>query len=83
MPTELSGSIPSLQAQHKKHLLFFVELLVQLQGWHCRKAARAEANLSILGILPRIRSGGSNGVKAALWRCQLKKIWEERQYQLQ
>jgi hypothetical protein len=60
-------SMPSLQARHEKHdLLFFTESLLLLQCWHCHEAARAEANLSILGIPPRIGSGG--------WR----KIWEEK-----
>jgi hypothetical protein len=51
MPVALNGAIPSLQAQHEKQrLLFFEELLIQLHRWHCHKAARAEADLSILDI---------------------------------
>ncbi len=60
MPAALNGAILSLQARHEKQrLLFFVELLIQLHSWHCHKAARAEADLSVLSIPPRIRSGGS------------------------
>jgi hypothetical protein len=46
--------------------LFFAELLSLPQHWHCHEAARAEANLSVLGILPRIRIGGSDGVEVVL-----------------
>jgi hypothetical protein len=67
MPAALGRAIPSLQAQHKKQrLLFFVEMIIQLHHWHCHEAARAEANLSVLSILPRIGSSGSDGVEAAL-----------------
>jgi hypothetical protein len=60
MPAALDGAIPSLQARHKKQrLLFFAERLIQLYRWHCHKAARAEADLSVLSIPPRIGSGGS------------------------
>jgi hypothetical protein len=63
MPAALSGAIPSLQARHKKqHLIFFAELLIQLHRWHCHEATRAEADLSILSIPPRIGSGKSDGV---------------------
>ncbi len=33
---------------------------------HCHEATRAEADISVRGILSRIRSGGFNGVNAAL-----------------
>jgi hypothetical protein len=60
MPAALNEAIPSLHALHKpQRLLFFAELLVQSNCWHCHKVARAEADLSVLGILQRIRSGGS------------------------
>jgi hypothetical protein len=63
MPAALNGAILSLQARHEKqHLLFFAESLIQLDRWHCHKAARADANLSVLSVLPRIGSGGSDGV---------------------
>jgi hypothetical protein len=47
---------------------------------HCHEAARAEADLSILGIPPRIRSGESDGVKAALCSVHGGKFWKRRQY---
>ena len=78
MPAALDGAIPSLEAWHKeKHLLFSVEWLVQLHRWHCHKAARVEANLSVLGILQRIRSGESNEV---LWKYPWGKFGKRRQY---
>jgi hypothetical protein len=55
MPAALDGAFPSLQARHEKqHLLFFAVLLVQPHRWHCHEAARAEADLSVLGIPRRI-----------------------------
>jgi hypothetical protein len=49
----LNGTIPSLHARYEKQrLLFFAELLVWLQPWHCHKAARVVADLSTLAILP-------------------------------
>jgi hypothetical protein len=65
MPTALSGAIPSLHALHEKQrLLFFAELLVRSHRWHCHEATRAEADLSVLDILQRIRSGGSRSALA-------------------
>jgi hypothetical protein len=58
MSAALNGAIPSLHALHEEQrLLFFVELLVRQHRWHCHEAARA-ANLSVLDILRKIRSGG-------------------------
>jgi hypothetical protein len=68
MPAALDGAIPSLQARHEKQrLLFFAESLIQSHCWHCHKAARAEADLSVLSILPRIGSGGSVTAKIGLY----------------
>ncbi len=62
MPAALDGAIPTLQAlQEAQRLLFFAESLVRLHRWHCHKTAMAEADLSELDILQRIRSGGSFG----------------------
>ena len=73
----LSGAILSLQAWHEKQrLLFFAELLLQSQRWHCHKAARAEADIIVLGILLRIGWGGSDRAKARK-RCPRRKVWEE------
>ncbi len=47
------------------------------------KAARAEADLSILGILPRIESGGSDGVEAVLCGVHGGKFGRRGQYQFQ
>jgi hypothetical protein len=81
MLVELNGAIPSLQARHKRQpLLFFTELLIQLYRWHCHKAARAEANLSVLGIPPGIGSGRSSGVKAAPCGVHGGKFRKRRQY---
>jgi hypothetical protein len=79
MPAALDEAIPSFHAWHEKQrLLFFAESLMLLHRWHCHKAAREEADLNVLGISPRIGSGGSKGVEAALWRCPWRKIWEEK-----
>ncbi len=81
MPAALDGAIPSLQAWHEKqHLLFFMELLIQLHRWHCREAARAEANLSILDIPPTLHVSHTNSVAplGGTLRCPPRKIWEER-----
>jgi hypothetical protein len=65
MPAALNGAIPSLHALHEEQcLLFFAEWLVWLHRWHCHKAARAKADLSVLDILRRIRSGGSRSAFA-------------------
>jgi hypothetical protein len=81
MPAAISGAIPSLQAWCKKQrLLFFVESLIQLHRWHCHEAARAEADLIVLSIPPRIGSGGSDGVKAALCGVHRGKFGKRRQY---
>jgi hypothetical protein len=81
IPVALSGAISSLQARHKKqHLLFFTELLLLPQCWHCHIAARAKADLSILGIPPRIGSGGSNGVKVVLCGVHRGKFGKRGQY---
>jgi hypothetical protein len=74
MPAALDGAIPSLQARHEKqHLLFFAELLVWSHRWHCHEAVRAEADLSVLGILQRIRSGGSRSALAVSTEENLKR----------
>ena len=63
MPAALDEAIPSLQARHEKQgLLFFAELLVRSHCWNCQKAVRVEAD--VLGILWRIRSGGSRSTLA-------------------
>jgi hypothetical protein len=50
-PCMLDGAIPPLYARHEKqHLLFFAEVLIWLQRWHFHSAARAVADLSVLGI---------------------------------
>ena len=60
MPAALSGAIPFLHALHKKQrLLFFAESLVSSHRWHCHEAMMVEADLGVLDILQRIRSGGS------------------------
>ncbi len=67
MPAALDGAIPPLQARHEKQrLVFFVESLIQSHRWTYHKAARVEANLSVLSIPPNIGSGGFDGVEAAL-----------------
>jgi len=71
MPAALNGAIPFFHALHEEQcLLFFAELVVRSHRWHCHEAARAEANLSELDILQRIRSGGSE----ALSRCPRRKF---------
>jgi hypothetical protein len=81
MLAALNGAIPSLQARHKRQrLLIFAELLIQLHCWHCHEAARAEADLSVLSIPPRIGSGGSDGVEAALCGVHRGKFGKRRQY---
>ena len=81
MPAALSGAIPSLQAWHKKQrLLFFAESLIQSHCWHCHEAARAEADLNVLSIPPRIGSGGSDGVEAALCSVHGGTFGMRRQY---
>jgi hypothetical protein len=50
---------------------------------HCHDATRVEVNLSVLGILPRIRSGGSNGVKTALCGVYGGKFGKRGQYLFQ
>ncbi len=61
----LNGAFPSLQARHEKQrLLFFAESLLQPHFWQFHKAARMEADLSVLGILWRIV-----WVEKMLWRC--------------
>ncbi len=61
MPAALDGAIPSLYTLHEEQrLLFFTDLLVRSHRWHCHEAARAEADLSELDILRRIRNGGSS-----------------------
>jgi hypothetical protein len=81
MLVALHGAIPSLQAQHEKQcLLFFAESLIQSHHWHCHKAARAEANLNVLSIPPRIGSGGSDGFEAALCGDHGGKFGKRRQY---
>ena len=78
MPAALDGAIPSLHALHEEQrLLFFAELLVRLHRWHCHEAARAETNLSVLGILQRIRNGGS-GWSALAVSTARRNIWEEK-----
>jgi hypothetical protein len=65
MPAALNGAIPSLHALYKKQrLLFFAKLLVRLHHWHCLEAVRAEADLSVLSILRRIRNGGPRSTLA-------------------
>ena len=65
MPVALSGAFPPLHALHEKQrLLFFAELLVPSHRLHCHESARAEADLSVLDILWRIRSGGSRSALA-------------------
>ncbi len=69
MPTALNGAIPSFHALHEEQrLLFFAESLVRSHRWHCHEAARAEADLSELDILRRIRSGGSGALSRCPWR---------------
>ncbi len=69
---DAGGTRRSYQARHEKQrLLFFVESSIQSHRWHCHEAARAEADLSVLSIPPRIGSGGSDGGPQ-------RKIWEEK-----
>ena len=73
IPLALDGAISSLHVLHETQwLLFFAETLVQSHRWHCHKAAKAEANLSILGILWRIRGGGSRSALAVSMRKNLE-----------
>jgi hypothetical protein len=58
-------------------------LLIQWQHQHCHKAARAEANLSVLGNLPRIGSGGSNRFKVVLCSVHRGKFGKSGQYLFQ
>jgi hypothetical protein len=47
---------------------------------HCHEAVRAEVDLSVPGIPPRIGSGGSDGVEAALCGVHGGKFGKRRQY---
>ncbi len=63
MPAALDEAILSLHALHKEQRLFLcVESLVRLHRWLCQDAV--ETNLSVLGILRRIRSGGPGSALA-------------------
>ena len=48
---------------------------IQSHHWHCHKAEKVEANLSVLCILPQWIS---DGVEVVLWWCLWRKFWEEK-----
>ena len=81
--TRRSFPVPPGPAKKKQRLLFSAVLLVQPHRWHCHEAARAEADLSVLGIPRRIncrksrRDPMESWVESAL-ACPRRTIWEKR-----